>query len=39
MGDIVTSFRNNFLNGFWIFTMVYKVGAGSPNALDYTKMK
>jgi len=26
---------------FGIFTMVciYKVGAGSPNALDYTKMK
>jgi hypothetical protein len=24
---------------FGIFTMGYKVGAGSPNALDYTKMK
>jgi len=24
---------------FGIFTTVYKVGAGSPNALNYTKMK
>jgi hypothetical protein len=24
---------------FGIFTMVYKVGAGSLNELDYTKMK